>query len=192
MLGYRRQLTRIVAPAISRLGAQLEIVPTTKRCPTGMARTSCFREARHEKCDHVDGRRAAARSARCKPRRRARACRDFVADAASTRGVQGSASLTEEATQTADWRRWSAFFAGPKWRCLRERTHAERRRAQCSPLGCSSTANVLLYTRDSVADADKAQNGSPWLGLAQRNSNVACTNLQVLNEVTNVMLRKRA
>src|SRR5690349_4458065 len=50
-------------------------------------------------------------------------------------------------------------------------------------------SNVLLYTHD-ISLIDKAQTAIDWL----RNlvgANVACTNLQVLNETTHVMLRKR-
>ena len=50
-------------------------------------------------------------------------------------------------------------------------------------------SNVLLYTRD-VLLADKAKTASDWL-LSLVEANVACTNLQVLNETTHVLLRKR-
>jgi len=50
-------------------------------------------------------------------------------------------------------------------------------------------SNVLLYTRD-LKLSEKAQAALDWLREAVRR-NSACTNLQVLNEVTNVMLRKR-
>ena len=50
-------------------------------------------------------------------------------------------------------------------------------------------SNVLLYTRD-LKLSEKAQSALDWLREAAER-NLACTNLQVLNEVTNVMLRKR-
>jgi len=50
-------------------------------------------------------------------------------------------------------------------------------------------SNVLLYTRD-LKLSEKAQSALEWLREAVRR-NLACTNLQVLNEVTSVMLRKR-
>jgi predicted nucleic acid-binding protein len=48
-------------------------------------------------------------------------------------------------------------------------------------------SNVLLYTRDRAL-VDKARIAADWLAQAV-DMNVACTNLQVLNEVTHVMLR---
>jgi predicted nucleic acid-binding protein len=50
-------------------------------------------------------------------------------------------------------------------------------------------SNVLLYTRDAFW-TDKGRAAAKWLSVAVE-LNVACTNLQVLNEVTHVMLRKR-
>lgn len=50
-------------------------------------------------------------------------------------------------------------------------------------------SNILLYTRD-LELSEKAQAALDWLREAVRRE-LACTNLQVLNEVTNVMLRKR-
>lgn len=50
-------------------------------------------------------------------------------------------------------------------------------------------SNVLLYTRDAEL-SDKANTALTWLrALAQ--SDAGCINLQVLNEITHVMLRKR-
>ncbi|MEP9373931.1 PIN domain-containing protein [Mesorhizobium sp. KR1-2] len=50
-------------------------------------------------------------------------------------------------------------------------------------------SNILLYTRD-LELSEKAQSALDWMREAARR-NLACANLQVLNEVTNVMLRKR-
>lgn len=50
-------------------------------------------------------------------------------------------------------------------------------------------SNVLLYTRDEDL-SEKATAASRWLREAVLR-NLACANLQVLNEVTHVMLRKR-
>jgi predicted nucleic acid-binding protein len=50
-------------------------------------------------------------------------------------------------------------------------------------------SNVLLYTHD-VSLTDKAKTARDWLRHLVE-ANVACTNLQVLNETTHVMLRKR-
>ncbi|GLS32115.1 Predicted nucleic acid-binding protein, contains PIN domain [Mesorhizobium albiziae] len=50
-------------------------------------------------------------------------------------------------------------------------------------------SNVLLYTRDRNL-TDKVETALRWLREIVRRD-IACTNLQVLNEVTNVMLRKR-
>lgn len=50
-------------------------------------------------------------------------------------------------------------------------------------------SNVLLYTRDE-ATSDKSERCAVWLRETLR-MGVARTNLQVLNEITQVMLRKR-
>jgi predicted nucleic acid-binding protein len=50
-------------------------------------------------------------------------------------------------------------------------------------------SNVLLYARDR-AMAAKAEASNAWLRAAVREG-AACANLQVLNEVASVMLRKR-
>jgi predicted nucleic acid-binding protein len=50
-------------------------------------------------------------------------------------------------------------------------------------------SNVLLYTRDRTL-AEKAGAAAAWLRAAARRG-AACANLQVLNEITSVMLRKR-
>jgi predicted nucleic acid-binding protein len=50
-------------------------------------------------------------------------------------------------------------------------------------------SNVLLYTRDASL-IGKARTASDWLRRVIE-LNLACTNLQVLNETTHVMLRKR-
>jgi predicted nucleic acid-binding protein len=50
-------------------------------------------------------------------------------------------------------------------------------------------SNVLLYARDKDHSA-KADRARHWLRVTV-DKGLACANLQVLNEVTNVMLRKR-
>jgi predicted nucleic acid-binding protein len=50
-------------------------------------------------------------------------------------------------------------------------------------------SNVLLYSRDKDSE-EKSSTSNTWISAAVK-AGAARTNLQVLNEVTNVMLRKR-